>query len=135
MERETFEQLVDDAVVSIPKRIRDRIENVAFVVEDGQRDANATEPAVRSQGVLLGLYQGVPLGKRGPYYSGVLPDKITIFQHAIERAAKDDQGIQRLIQEVVYHEVAHFLGMNESEVRAWEAAPTRSQGAKTSLRY
>lgn len=121
MKRELFEQLVDDAVMSIPKRIRDRIENVAFVVEDDPRDARATERAVRSKGVLLGLYQGVPLGKRGPYYSGVLPDKITIFKTAIERVAKDDAGIQQLVREVVHHEIAHFLGMNESEVRAWEA--------------
>ncbi|MFA5030488.1 MAG: metallopeptidase family protein [Patescibacteria group bacterium] len=121
MEIQEFEQVVEDAIFAIPKKIRDRIVNVAFVVEDNSRAARKTEHEVRSRGMLLGLYQGVPLGKRGPYYSGVLPDKITIFKTAIEQVARDDvQAIKTLIQEVVHHEVAHFLGMNEREVRVWE---------------
>jgi len=121
METLAFEQFIEDALFLIPQKIRDRIVNVAFVVEDNERAARKTEHEVRSRNMLLGLYQGVPLGKRGPYYSGVLPDKITIFKNAIERVARgDDQAIKVLVQEVVLHEVAHFLGMNEREVRAWE---------------
>jgi len=121
MEAQAFEQLVEDAIFLIPQKIRDRIVNVAFVVEDNARAARKTEHAVRSRNMLLGLYQGVPLGKRGPYYSGVLPDKITIFKNAIEHVARgDEQAIKTLVQEVVLHEVAHFLGMDEHEVRAWE---------------
>jgi len=121
MENDEFEKSIEEAILAIPEKIRVRIENVAFVLEDDVRAARATEQEVHARGMLLGLYQGVPLGKRGPYYSGVLPDKITIFKSAVERVAgSDDDRIRSLIHEVVHHEVAHFLGMNEAEVRAWE---------------
>ncbi len=121
MTREYFEENINAAIASIPEKIRERFNNVAFVVEDAPRPAAATERLVRRGSILLGLYQGVPLTRRGPGYSGVLPDKITIFQQAIEfLAGPDERRIGALIHDVVHHEIAHHLGFSEREVRAWE---------------
>ena len=54
--------------------------NVAVTIED--------EPPPGP--TLLGLYEGIPWGKRGPYYAGALPDKITIYRVPLERIAGGD---------------------------------------------
>lgn len=118
---EDFEQLITDALLTIPKRIRDRMDNVVFVVEDLSRRAGRGEKEIARGHVLLGLYQGVPLTRRGAGYSLVLPDKITIFQSVIEHLANnDEQRIAALVRTTVLHEVAHHLGFDERAVRAWE---------------
>lgn len=121
MEQEEFEKYVEEAIESVPKAIREKIVNVAFVVEDDPRGARKTERQISSHGTLLGLYQGIPLPHRSGYYSGVLPDKITLFKHTIERVAGNDaESVRKLLHEVVHHEIAHYFSMNEHEVRAWE---------------
>ncbi len=93
----------------VPAHIRRRIENVAFVVNDTQLTN------------LLGLYSGIPLTKRGQGYTGVLPDKITIFQRSIEASVGDDpEKIKKLTIEVVHHEIGHYFGFDEVKVRTWE---------------
>jgi predicted Zn-dependent protease with MMP-like domain len=119
--REQFEGFVREALEKIPEPVKRRISNVAVVVEDEMRSARRSELPITRQGELLGLYQGVPLGRRGGGYNLVLPDKITIFQIAIERiAGPDPEKIKRQAQLTVWHEIAHHLGMSEPEVRAWE---------------
>lgn len=126
MTREEFERAVEDAILAVPKRLRDRIENVVFVVEN-HRDARPGERGIGSHGTLLGLYHGIPLTRRAGGYSGVLPDKITLFQDTIEAyAGPDPAGIRRQVFSTVHHELAHYFGFSESQVRGWE----RKRGAR-----
>ncbi|PIY96777.1 MAG: hypothetical protein COY66_02950 [Candidatus Kerfeldbacteria bacterium CG_4_10_14_0_8_um_filter_42_10] len=121
MNQEEFEQAAADAFSALPEKFRKKIENVGFVVEKEARPAELKERGIRYRGILLGLYQGVPLTKRGVNYSLVLPDKITLFKKSIEQlAGHNDQRIKALIQEVIYHEVGHYFGMSEAQVRLWE---------------
>lgn len=126
MESDQFEQLVRAAIEKIPARFRARMENVAFVVETNERAARPAELQIQRGGRLLGLYQGVPYGRRGPSYSGVLPDKITLFQDTIEDVAGNDLNrIAEIVSDTVAHEIAHYFGMNEMEVRRWERTKKR----------
>lgn len=119
---EQFEEFINEAVAMVPKAVRERIENVAFVAEDEPTALSAKKRQAQARGLLLGLYEGVPLPGRSGYYSGVLPDKITIFKNAIERVAgPDPEKIRLQVHEVVFHEIAHYLGMNERTVRQWES--------------
>ncbi|MFA6392380.1 MAG: metallopeptidase family protein [Patescibacteria group bacterium] len=121
MNKEIFEKMVADAVGEVPEHLRKRIENVAFVVEEDSRNARTKEHGINYHGLLLGLYQGVPLTKRGVNYGSVLPDKITIFQKPIEHiAGADVENIRKKISEVVHHEIGHYFGMDEKAVRNWE---------------
>ena len=77
MSRARFEELVADAIDEVPEELAAEMENVAVVVEDWPSRAQSAN----RRGTLLGLYEGVPLTKRGPIsYAGVAPDKITIFR-------------------------------------------------------
>jgi predicted Zn-dependent protease with MMP-like domain len=102
-----FEREVEDALASLPRELRDVISNVAIVVED--------EPPPGMP--LLGLYQGIPLTRRGTGYTGVLPDKITIYRVPLERLyGADREGLRRQIRRVVLHEVAHHFGISDARL-------------------
>jgi len=102
-----FEREIDDAVASLPRELRDDISNVAIVVEE--------EPPPGQP--LLGLYQGIPLTRRTSGYSGVLPDKITIYRGPLERLYGADPETLRLqIRHVVIHEVAHHFGISDERL-------------------
>lgn len=130
MDRFQFEKYIEEAVMAVPADIRQKIVNVGFVIEDDARQANRQEREIKSRGILLGLYQGVPLTRRGAGYSAVLPDKITIFQRAIEQlAGPQDEDVRRLISEVVHHEIGHYFGMDERRVRHWEQQRRKKPGS------
>lgn len=120
MTRDDFEELIRQAINAIPPKVGARLDNVAFVVEN-TRPRRAGEHGIRGSGFLLGLYQGVPLGSRGPQYNLALPDKITIFQDAIELVGGGDPiKTRQQVFDTVHHEIAHYLGLSEREVRVWE---------------
>jgi predicted Zn-dependent protease with MMP-like domain len=102
-----FEQIVQDALDSLPAELRDRISNVEIVVED---EPPGGQP-------LLGLYQGVPLTRRGTGYSGALPDKITIYRGPLERLyGRDPELLSGQVRHVVLHEVAHHFGISDERL-------------------
>jgi predicted Zn-dependent protease with MMP-like domain len=116
--RERFEELAQHAFDSLPESFRHRVENVQIVVEDYPTEHERARTGSDKHG-LLGLYQGVPLPHRGTSYGmyPVGPDKITLFQHNIERTCTSDDQIERRIVEVLFHELGHYFGMSEREVR------------------
>jgi predicted Zn-dependent protease with MMP-like domain len=102
-----FEEAIDDALSSLPADLRAAMSNVEIVVED-------EPPAGRP---LLGLYRGVPLPRRTSTYSGVLPDKISIFRGPITRLATGDADrICREVRHVVLHEIAHHFGISDERL-------------------
>jgi predicted Zn-dependent protease with MMP-like domain len=118
--REEFEEAVVAALKRLPNFIREKMENVDVVVEDQARQDLITEMGLRSPSELLGLYQGVPLDRRGFYYGNVLPDKITLFQIPIESICKTKEEIKERIREVVIHEVGHYFGLDDEKLRELE---------------
>ena len=120
MEREQFEQIVRAAWRKIPSRFRRRIENVAIVVEDEPTRGQLRRGDVPPGSTLLGLYEGVPLSRRGAGYGMVLPDKISLFQGPIERSARHPDEIPNIVYDTLWHELAHYFGMSEREVRQSE---------------
>jgi predicted Zn-dependent protease with MMP-like domain len=78
------------------------------------------ELGLQSSSELLGLYQGVPLDRRGFYYGNVLPDKITLFQNPIESICKNKKEVEERVKEVIIHEVGHYFGLNDKKLRELE---------------
>ncbi len=116
MERERFDALVEEALASLPRKFKKYIDNVSIQVED--EPPRRRSSAARS--ILLGLYHGVPLPHRGPYYGNVPPDVIIIFQHPIEAICSTDDEVREQVQKTVIHEIGHMLGMSEERVRGNE---------------
>ena len=96
------------------------MKNVDVVVEDRASRELLLEMGLQSPSELLGLYQGVPLDRRGFYYGNVLPDKITLFQIPIEMMCKTREEIQERVKEVVIHEVGHYFGLDDEKLRELE---------------
>jgi predicted Zn-dependent protease with MMP-like domain len=101
-----FEALVAHALDDLPDDFARAMENVDVIVED-----TAPEPG------LLGLYEGIPQTNRGSAYAGVLPDRITIFRRSIERIARDDDHLRKLVRDTVVHEIAHHFGISDERLR------------------
>ena len=123
MQRKDFEKLVAEGFARLPAWVREKIRNVALLVESepSQEDRKAEE--LSDDETLLGLYKGIPLSARGDMY-GVgmtLPDTITLYQNPIEEAAEEDgKDVQDVVAETIWHEFAHHFGMDEHEVRKRE---------------
>ena len=109
-----FDRLVSEALDSLPPEIAERLENVDVVVEDEPPREFLDRLAPGS--TLLGLYHGVPLTKRGPNYSNVLPDKISIYRGPITRYRRGPDEIRAQIRRTVIHEVGHYFGMSEERL-------------------
>ena len=118
--REEFEEAVVSALKKLPKFIKEKMENVDMVVEDRAPQDLLSEMGLYSPSELLGLYQGVPLDRRGFYYGNVLPDKITLFQIPIESICKTKEEIKEKIREVVIHEGGHYFGLNDERLEELE---------------
>lgn len=117
MERKEFERIVLELIDRLPERFKNDMKNVSIVLEERPSMSLLKEVGVRG-GRLLGLYQGIPLTKRGLGYNGVLPDRIILFMKEIEEAAKmENVPLVEKIKNVLYHEVGHYFGLNEEELR------------------
>lgn len=117
MDRTEFEKLVQEAILDLPSEIRAKMDNVGIVIEDWPTPEELRKGGTAIGNILLGLYQGVPRTKRGPGYTLVLPDKITIFQKAIEAIAQTPEAIKAQVKSTVWHEIAHHFGFDEERVR------------------
>jgi predicted Zn-dependent protease with MMP-like domain len=118
--RKEFEQLVAEALASIPRQFRDAMKNLAIVVEDEPSRDLLDELEVAPPGTLLGLYQGTPLTERGWGYGNTLPDRVLIFQGPHEREADDEDDLVVAIGETLIHEIGHYFGMSEEQIEEIE---------------
>ncbi len=120
LDEKGFERLVRDALEVLPESFAERLENVEVVVED-EPDARLLHAmGIGPGGTLLGLYQGVPLPRRGHHYGNVLPDRIVIYMGPILRMRQPPGGLPELVREVVLHELGHYFGLSDEELSRLE---------------
>jgi predicted Zn-dependent protease with MMP-like domain len=104
-----FDSVVERALRRIPARFRRRMDNVAIVVEQ--------EPPRPG---LLGMYHGRPLTTRSVFQGFAMPDKITIYQGPHERMSRSREELEQMVADTVWHEIAHYFGLDERQVRRAE---------------
>ena len=107
MGRAEFEDLVGEALDTIPPELADLLDNVVIVVED---DAPADDPE------LLGLYAGIPLTERGSWYAGALPDTITIYRNPTLAICESLEDVVEEVGITVVHELAHHFGIDDERL-------------------
>jgi predicted Zn-dependent protease with MMP-like domain len=120
MKPDEFDRLVAEAYARIPARFRRRLKNVALMVDPEPSTAQLARARVGPGGTLLGLYEGRPLTTRSVFEPFAMPDRITIFQGPHERRARTREELAQMVADTVWHEVAHYFGMDENRVRAAE---------------
>lgn len=106
IEPEPFEAMVAEALDGLPQEFGELMSNVAVTVEHGAGPRN-----------LLGLYQGIPLTRRTTSYSGVLPDRITIYRRAICAHCRSEDEVVDQVRRTVVHEVGHHFGIGDARLR------------------
>jgi predicted Zn-dependent protease with MMP-like domain len=105
--RERFEELVEKAYEELPAEFAQAVENVAVVVED-------RAPGGR----LFGLYEGIPLTQRSPLsYAGVMPDRITLYQHTISAHCRNEADLVAQIRKTLVHELGHYFGIDDARLK------------------
>ncbi|MDQ3841636.1 MAG: metallopeptidase family protein [Actinomycetota bacterium] len=113
-ENQDFYELVERALEQLPPELMTLLDNVAIVVEDWP-DYSTPLVSGESNGVLYGLYEGVPLTERAAGYHGFLPDKITIFRGPLERDFRREE-LEEQVRITVVHEIAHHFGFDEDRL-------------------
>jgi predicted Zn-dependent protease with MMP-like domain len=116
MQRQRFIQLVQRALADLPSPYRDWLENIDIIVERRPRAHQLREAGIGPGEVLFGLYEGVPLTERGSDYGMVLPDKISIFQEALEQECESEAELVDEVRLTVLHELAHHFGTSDEEL-------------------
>ncbi len=139
-----FEALVADAFALIPEKFRDKVKNVALLIEDEPSDKVKKEQNLGPRDTLLGLYHGVPQTERGDGYGvgATMPDTITVYRVPILEKAAHESGVGELVKwgemmtepmkrrvraivrDTIWHEIAHYFGMDEYEIAAREDGET-----------
>ncbi|MCA9342684.1 metallopeptidase family protein [Candidatus Saccharibacteria bacterium] len=111
-----FEELVNKAIDALPKKYLARLNNVVIVTEDEPTPEQRIKLHLHNGQTLYGLYEGIPMTQRGTNYNMVLPDKITIFKLPIEYGANNYTELQEQVRHTLWHEVAHFFGLNHDAI-------------------
>jgi predicted Zn-dependent protease with MMP-like domain len=121
MDKEKFEELVEQALAEIPKKFKKRLENLAVIVEEKpSREIFEKRRSAPPLSSILGHYHGVPFKHRGPFYGNVPPDVIVVYKETIERICSTEEEIKKKVREVVVHEIGHYFGLSEKELREIE---------------
>jgi predicted Zn-dependent protease with MMP-like domain len=121
MRRSDFRRLVSEALHELPPEFAGKMSNVEVVVAalptpEQEESAGGGE----EDGLLMGLYEGIPLTERTSSYGGVLPDRITIFQDNIEAVCETEEEMREEIRRTVLHEIAHHFGIeDENALEDW----------------
>ena len=122
MTRRQFEALVERALRRLPRQFRERLANIAVVVEGWPDDQTLAEMGIEPPDTLYGLYRGVDLTHRDSSYGNVLPDHVTIYQGPIEEDCADEAEMAQLVRETVIHEIGHFFGLDDDTMHRIEEA-------------
>jgi predicted Zn-dependent protease with MMP-like domain len=113
---ERFQQLIDEALGELPQRSLDHMKNVAILFEDEPTEEQRVKLRLLPYQSLYGLYEGVPL----PFRQGqptTLPDRITLFKLPILASSTDEAALKEQIKHTLWHEVAHYYGLNHDQIR------------------
>src|SRR3954468_3592663 len=116
---EEFQRLIDQALTELPGEHVKNISNVAILYEDEPTPEQRHKLALRDDQSLLGLYEGVPLSARQGT-TRIFPDKITLFRKPLQWQAHDAEALKEEIKHTLWHEIAHYYGLDHDKIRALE---------------
>lgn len=117
---DAFDVLITEAMESLPQEYITGMNNVSIVMQDEPTPAQRSQLQLHCNETLFGLYEGIPLTKRGAGYQLVLPDKITLFKLPLLAASSDMAEFKEHLKRTLWHEIAHHYGLDHDRIHALE---------------
>lgn len=123
VKREHFIRLVEESLDSLPMQFRERIHNLAVLVEDRPRLRKKTPAAPGNAGprkprrLLMGIFQGVPATQKSVFDFSTGPNRIILYQKNIEAVCSSEAEIRHEVRQTVLHELGHYFGMDEAQLK------------------
>lgn len=117
---EEFDRLIARAMDELPQKYIKGLDNVAIIYADDPDENQQSKADLQSNSLLLGLYEGIPMTKRGAGYNFVLPDKITLFKNPILAVSHNPEQLFAQIKRTLWHEIAHFYGLDHNRIHHLE---------------
>jgi predicted Zn-dependent protease with MMP-like domain len=115
--RTQFETLVEDALTELPEELLQHMQNIAVTVADWPSPGELKRAGLVHPRQLYGLYEGIPLTRRGTHYNLVAPDRIILYQGPLQMASPSLPALREQIRRTVVHEIAHHFGIGEARIR------------------
>lgn len=117
---DAFDRIISKAMDELPQEYIERLNNVLVTYEDEPTPEQRERLKLRCDQSLFGLYEGVPLTKRGAGYNLVLPDKITLFKKPILEFSHDLESFKAQVKHTLWHEIAHYYGLDHDRIHYLE---------------
>lgn len=124
---EQFDALITRAMDELPQEYIKGLHNVAIVMADTPDEHQQSKSGLREGHILLGLFEGVPRIAQTGNESGLLPSKITLFKHALQMITHDENSLFEQIKRTLWHEVAHYYGLDHGRIHHLESRPKPPQ--------
>lgn len=112
---EQFDALITRAMNELPQDYIKGLDNVVIVMADEPTPEQREKMKLKGH-LLLGLFEGIPLTQKGNGFSGMLPNKITLFKNQILQIVHDERSLFEQIKRTLWHEIAHYYGLNHSDI-------------------
>ena len=116
-----FASYISRAIDELPPEYIRSLDNIAITYDDQPNQHQTNKLKLRGDSLLLGLYEGIPLTQRGSGYTFVLPDKITLFKLPLVAVSRDSADLYKNIKHTLWHEIAHFYGLDHDKIDEIEA--------------
>lgn len=117
---EQFDAMITKAMDELPQQYIVGLNNVVIVYEDEPTSEQRRRQNLQAWQTLFGLYEGIPLTRRGSGYNMVLPDKITLFKLPLQNASANIADLQEHIKRTLWHEIAHYYGLGHDRIQQLE---------------
>ncbi len=118
MDDTLFENYVSEAIDRIPQQYQEKMKSIAIIVADEPTLEQRIKLRMKPYAGLFGLYEGVPLPRRGGATLTIPPDVITIFKYPMMNLYQDPAELKKQVYETLWHEVAHFFGLDHDDMDA-----------------
>ena len=117
LSKSQFETLIEQALADLPAEILQHMDNVAITIADWPSASELKRAGVSPRRQLFGLYEGIPLTKRGQHYNLVAPDRIILYRGPLQAAHHTLPALREQVRRTVVHEIAHHFGIGEARIR------------------
>lgn len=112
--------MISSVMDELPQEYITGLKNVSVVIADDPDEHQRQKLKLRCHETLFGLYEGIPLTKRGSGYNLVLPDKITLFKNPLLSASQDLASFRENTKRTLWHEIAHHYGLDHERIHKLE---------------